>query len=118
MEDIEINRADDNFNYTVSLCSTSLFKKNNDEILYDVYEEFDSYSWSFLHENTLNVLLTSGLINEEIFKLSFELRELSVKLFSSDIDRSVDELKRNENWKEVFSLCDRIIELKKGVIQG
>lgn len=113
MDNIEINRADDNFDYTVSLCSGSLLKKSNDEILYDVYEEFDTCSWSFLHENTLNILLNSGLINSEIFKLASELRELSVKLFSSDMERSVEELKRNNEWQRVFALCDKIIELKK-----
>lgn len=113
MEEIEPSFANENFDYTVSLCSSNLFEKSDLEILYNVYEEFDTCSWSFLHENTLSTLLKTGLINNEIFKLASELRELSVKLFSANIDRSVDELKRNENWKKVMQLCDQIIELKR-----
>jgi hypothetical protein len=116
VENVEMNTANDNFDYTVSLCSSKLLSKSQDEILYDVYEEFDSCSWSFLHENTLNVLLRSKRINEEIFKLASELRELAVNLFDSDIERSVEELKRNEGWKKVVVLCDRIIDLKRNVV--
>jgi hypothetical protein len=113
MEQIDINQANDNFDYTVSLCTSDLLNKAQEIILYKVYEEFDSCSWSFLHENTLNTLLNSKLINEEIFNLSVELRALAVSLFNSDIDRTVEELNQHNNWRRVFALCDEIIELKK-----
>ena len=113
MEKSNIEKLNEYFDYTISLCSSDLLDKDDNVILYNVYEEFDSCSWSYLHVDTLNLLLDVGVIDQTIFDLSLSLRELSIRLFNSDLDRTVEELKRNSEWQKVFDLCDAIIKLKR-----
>ena len=113
MEIGDIKKSEEWFDETIDFCTSNILSDNDEIILYKIYEEFDTSSWSFLHKNTLNILLEANLINNEIYELAVILREKAVLLFQSDIERSVTFVRSSEEWREIFRLCDTIKELKQ-----
>ena len=51
---------------TISWCSIDILTLPDDEIAYNLFEQFDIGAQSFLHENSLAFLLKDGLITDEI----------------------------------------------------
>jgi hypothetical protein len=66
-------QLNDLFIDTIQKCTYNLINENDETIEYNLFEEFDLGAHSFLHENSLNMLIKCNYINEEITELSSEL---------------------------------------------
>ena len=113
MENFEICHSNEWFNATIALCTSDILNESEEIILWRIYEEFDTSSISFLHENTLNLLLQYKCINEIIYRKAAELRMKAISIFDAHNERSLDFILQSREWKEIFKLCDTISELKK-----
>jgi hypothetical protein len=107
-----VNDLMEDFLDTLQQCGMHLLKMNNEEIEYYIFEEFDVCAGSFLHENTLSVLLESGLITENIAKKSSDLREKFFAMENTD-QWNVNSIKRSIRWQEILELSDEIKSLLK-----
>lgn len=91
---------------TVERATSDIRNRQDEEILYDLYEQFDTGAWSFFHEDTLANLRQGGCIDDEMVALSKEARERWLKLFERDW--TVAEIKTNPEWQKLFEICDRL----------
>jgi len=110
MDNITIEKLNELFIDTLEKCSSRILQKDDDEIEYDLFEEFDIGMRSFLHEESLNRLLSENYINKEIMILSKKLRETALAI---DEDKwNLEEAKTTKEWADIFYLSDRILEIK------
>jgi hypothetical protein len=107
-----VNDLMEDFTDTLQQCGTHLLKKSNEDVEYYIFEEFDVCAGSFLHQNTLTVLLEAGLITEDIAKKSSELREKFFALENTN-QWDVDSVKCSAEWRELLELSDEIKSLLK-----
>jgi hypothetical protein len=112
VKEISLKELDALFIDTLERGSMKLLQENDEEIEYQLFEEFDLGVHSFLHIDSLEKLEEAGFINEEIKTLSLELRELSRQLLDSEMIRNPNTVKTNKDWHKVLELSDRIRELK------
>ncbi len=92
---------------TVGRCTPALREQTDELIVYNLSEEFDVGAWSFLHEYSLSRLYAAGLIDEETVELSKEVRRRWLSL-KDQKDWSIAEIKSNQDWDELFRLCEFI----------
>lgn len=57
-----------------------MLTESDDTIKHNLFEEFSIDAISFLHEDTLNLLLDEGMINDDILEKSIELRNSFIQL--------------------------------------
>jgi hypothetical protein len=79
----------------------------DEEIEYQLYEQFDIGAWSFLHEDNLLKLREAGYIDDEMVAMSKEVRERWLAL-EQKRPWSIAEIKTGREWQELFELCDRL----------
>lgn len=82
-------------------------------IEWHVFEEFDSESITFLHENTLDSLLYSGYISAEVYSLCQLLRKKVRDLEETSL-WNAEAVKSAPEWYEALSLADKIKSLVNG----
>lgn len=109
MEKISVNKAFELFNDTLSHCGLFLLDSSVEDIEYEIFEEFDSDSITFLHEKVLKILLKENLINKEIFDKSIELSTKFRELEKSQL-WVPDLVKTDRKWYEILCLSDEIKE--------
>ena len=95
------------FKSIFSYCGTFLLKMNDEDIMYYLFEELDSDATSCLHINTLQNLKNNGYIDEQTLLLCQTLREQYMEL-NAQKPWSVEEIRRDEKWLELFHLADAI----------
>ena len=95
---------------TLQKCGVHLLEMNDDDIGYYIFEEFDVGATTFLHDNTLLILRTANLINEEISQKSSELRSKFMNLQDTD-QWNVNSVKSSKEWREILELSDEIKSL-------
>ncbi len=105
-----VNDLMEDFTDTLQQCGTHLLKMSNEDVEYYIFEEFDVCAGSFLHQNTLSVLLGAGLITENIEKKSSELRKKFFALEHTD-KWNADSVKHSTEWREILELSDEIKSL-------
>lgn len=66
---ISLEERYENFKKTIQECGSYLLTESDDTIKHNLFEEFSIDAISFLHEDTLNLLLDEGMINDDIVKL-------------------------------------------------
>lgn len=95
------------FKDTLDSCGLYLLSCDEGEISYRLFEEFDSDSISFLHDDALKSLLDGGFIDKQIYDLS---RLLYTKFRSLENTPlwNVACVKTSEKWAEVLKLSDDI----------
>jgi hypothetical protein len=93
----------------INRCTSKTTTLSDEEIDYNLFEEFDVAATSFLHEQALQRLLTAGMINEKMMLVSLEVRNLWLELQSHNWLTS--EIRVEPKWKHLFSLCDELVRL-------
>jgi hypothetical protein len=91
---------------TVSRCTSDAPTLTDEELLHNLFEEFDVGCHSFLHDDNLSRLLDAKLIDEVSLQLAKEIRTrwLAMQQRAS----TVSEIKSDIEWQELFKLCDRV----------
>ena len=92
---------------TIDLCGTYLLDCNDEEIEYNLLEEFDGDSISFLHSSVLDRLFAAGLITQEVARLATELRAAYRTLDGTELF-TVSAVRTSKEWLHVLSLADEI----------
>jgi hypothetical protein len=85
---------------------TCILNETDENIEYYMFEDFDIAVSSFMHENSLTILLTNGLINQEIALSLTSIRNsfLSMK----EETRTADSVKNNQEWLELLLHIDDV----------
>jgi hypothetical protein len=110
MSEISLQKLNDLFVDTLQRATVKLLAQEDEEIEYELFEEFDAGIHSFLHENSLQKLEEAGFIDKEIKILSLELREKAIRLLENK--REVEKIRFDTDWRQVLELSDKIRNLK------
>ena len=95
------------FLQTLDHCGLFLLNEDADSIEWHLFEEFDSGSITFLHENTLDCLLDGGNITAEVYSLCQSLRKKFRDLEETSLWQ-VEAVCLTPEWYEILSLADKI----------
>lgn len=106
MTEISIDQLYELFLDTIGRCNSALREQSDEEIAYELFEEFDVGAQSFLHEHSLNKLRDAGYIDDEMVAMSKKLRERWLALENGSW--TIPEIKTRTEWRELFDLCDRL----------
>lgn len=87
-------------------CTSDLLNRDDEDIEYELFEEFDIGAHSFLHEANLLRLREAGYIDDEVMRASNAVRAKWLELQESG--RSIHEIRTREGWRELFRMCDAI----------
>jgi len=99
---------------TVGRCTSELLNRSDEEIEYDLFEEFDVGAHSFLHEDSLAKLRHAGFIDDEMVAVGKRVRESWLEL--SQEPWTIQDIKTRQEWRELFRLCDRLMsKRRKGI---
>src|SRR6267378_4316655 len=104
----EISTAElyDFYRDTVGRCTSEVRNLTDEEIEYNLFEDFDVGAHSFLHDDNLTKLWEGGLIDNEMLAISRKVRERWLTLQKRSW--SIEEVKTKKEWQELFELCDRL----------
>jgi hypothetical protein len=89
---------------TVERATSNILDLTDEEIAYNLFEEFDIGAICYLHEDSLVKLYRAGLIDAEMVAISKEVRKRWLIL--QEGSRSIEDIKKRNDWKELFELCD------------
>ncbi|WP_154901248.1 hypothetical protein [Gimesia maris] len=81
----------------------------NDELEYNLFEEFDIGVTSYFHEDSLQNLLAAGKINSEAICLSEEIRRIWFRLNAETW--TTDQIRTVPSWKQFFAAGDKLNSL-------
>lgn len=71
---ISLEERYQNFKKTIQECGSYLLTESDDTIKHNLFEEFSIDVISFLHEDTLNLFLDEGMIDDDILEKSIVLK--------------------------------------------
>ena len=108
---ISLEERYENFKKTIQECGSYLLTESDDTIKHHLFEEFSIDAISFLHEDTLNLLLDEGMINDDILEKSIELRNSFIQLEKNVELLSVEAVRTVEEWKRLLRTSDEIRKL-------
>lgn len=108
---ISLEKRYENFKSTIEECGSYLLLEDDDTIKHNLFEEFSIDAISFLHEDTLNLLLNEGMIDDDILEKSIELRNSFMQLDKNVELRSVEAVRTFEEWKRLLRISDEIRKL-------
>lgn len=108
---ISLEKRYENFKSTLEECGSYLLSENDDTIKYNLFEEFSVDVISFLHQDTLNMFLDEGMIDNDILEKSKELRNSYIQLEKNPELFNVQAVKISDEWKKILKVSDEIKEL-------
>ena len=108
---ISLEKRYENFKSTIEECGSYLLLEDDDTIKHNLFEEFSIDISSFLHEDTLNLFLDEGMIDNDILEKSIELRNAYLELERIPDMLNVETVKTSEKWKNILRKSDEISEL-------
>lgn len=108
---ISLEERYENFKKTIQECGSYLLTESDDTIKYNLFEEFSIDVISFLHEDTLNLFLDEGMIDDDILEKSIELRNSFMQLEKNVELLSVEAVRTFEDWKRLLRTSDEIRKL-------
>lgn len=100
-----------NFKDTIEECGSYLLLEDDDTIKHNLFEEFSVDVISFLHEDTLNLFMDEGMIDNDILEKSIELRNSFIQLEKKAELLSIEAVKTFDEWKNLLRISDEIREL-------
>ena len=112
MDETSLQKLNDLFVDALERATKKLLSQADEEIEYQLFEEFDIGAHTFLEEKNLETLKVAGFIDEEIKNLSHELRRMSLELLDGKKPRNADTVKTDSDWHKVLELSDKIRDLK------
>lgn len=80
------------FKSTLLKCCSNILYKSDDDFRYTLFEELPIDIISFLHNNTLDALIDEGYIDERIYNMCSELREMYMREESMPIEEYIKTL--------------------------
>jgi len=92
---------------TLRRCTNDIRNRSDEEIWYDLFEEFLSGAVSFLHENTLEKLHEARLIDDEAVTASKEARKRWFEL--EQLPWTIEQIKTCKEWQELFDFCEKAL---------
>lgn len=95
------------FMETLEHCGTFLLKMEPKDIEWNLFEEFDCGSISFLHDKSLNRMLAGQYISSDVYSLCRLLREKFRSIEDTKL-WNVHSVLSNSEWYDVLSLSDKI----------
>ena len=105
---ISLEERYENFKKTIQECGSYLLTESDDTIKHNLFEEFSIDVISFLHEDTLNLFLDEGMIDDDILEKSIELRNSFMQLEKNVELLSVEAVRAFEEWKRILRTSDEI----------
>ena len=72
---ISLEERYENFKKTIQECGSYLLTESDDTIKHNLFEEFSIDVISFLHEDTLNLFLDEGMIDDDILKKKHRVKK-------------------------------------------
>ena len=108
---ISLEERYQNFKKTIQECGSYLLTESDDTIKHNLFEEFSIDVISFLHEDTLNLFLDEGMIDDDILEKSIALRNSFMQLEKNVELLSAEALRTFEEWKRLLSASDEIRKL-------
>lgn len=108
---ITLEERYENFKNAIEECGSYLLLEDDDTIKHNLFEEFSVDVVSFLHEDTLNLFVDEGMIDNDIMEKSIELRNSFMKLEKKPEVMSVEAVKTYDDWKSLLRISDEIREL-------
>ena len=108
---ISLEERYENFKKTIQECGSNLLAESDDTIKHNLFEEFSIDVISFLHEDTLNLFLDEGMIDDDILEKSIELRNSFMQLEKNVELLSVEAVRTCEEWKRLLRTSDEIRKL-------
>lgn len=108
---ISLEERYENFKKTIQECGSYLLTESDDTIKHNLFEEFSIDVISFLHEDTLNLFLDEGMIDDDILEKSIELRNSFMQLEKNVELLSVEAVRTVEEWKRLLRRSDEIRKL-------
>jgi hypothetical protein len=109
MDAAELERRIGDFDDTANVCGID--RQGPEELLNLLYEDFAVSVGTFFHPINLDILLTAGVITQEIKELYITV-ESKVDYLTRRLDL-VDKIKGDSRWEEVFQVCNQIRALKQ-----
>lgn len=91
---------------TIGRCTIKLRQESDEEIEFQLFEEFEIDAISFLHEDSLLKLQEAGYIDDEMVAMSKEVRQRWLAL--REKSWTLAEIRTRKEWQELFELCDRL----------
>jgi len=107
MEKITVGKLFELYLDTLEKCGEGTKNLSDEMIEYNIFEEFIVGVTSFLENNSLNDLLNNGLIDEQIYSDSKELRVYTLKLDGSN-EWDISSFKNSKSWEKIIMLSDKI----------
>jgi len=92
---------------TLDKCGENSKNLSDEMIEYNIFEEFIVGVTSFLASNSLDDLLDNGLIDEQIYCNSEELRRYTLELDGSN-QWNISSFRNAESWNKIMVLSDKI----------
>ena len=109
-ENISIDKLMDFYVDTLQKCGVYLLDMEDEDIKYNIFEEFDINVISFLHQNTLYKLKDAELISEQIVERSIELREKYLAIQKTGT-WNIESVRITKEWRNILELSDNIKSL-------
>lgn len=108
---ISLEERYQNFKKTIQECGSYLLTESDDTIKHNLFEEFSIDVISFLHEDTLNLFLDEGMIDDDILEKNIVLRNSFMQLEKNVELLSVEAVRTFEEWKRLLRASDEIRKL-------
>ena len=100
------------FKSTLLKCCSNILYKSDDDFRYTLFEELPIDIISFLHNNTLDALIDEGYIDERIYNMCSELREMYMREEKRFFELSdINEIKSSSDFCKIVGLADEIVNL-------
>lgn len=103
---LSLDEKYNNFKDCILKCSYRLLDKSDEEIVYTIFEDLSIDINSFVHPNTLDLLLSEGMINPKIYWMSVCFRKKFIDLEKNTCN--VNDIRDSVEWKCLFALSDKI----------
>ena len=108
---ISLEERYQNFKKKIQESGSNLLTERDDTIKHNLFEEFSIDVISFLHEDTLNLFLDQGMIDDDILEKSIVLRNSFMQLEKNVELLSVEAVRTFEEWKRLLRASDEIRKL-------
>ncbi|MCY2965978.1 MAG: hypothetical protein NT069_20495 [Planctomycetota bacterium] len=106
MTEITMRELYDLYVDTLERCSSIVRSLPDEELLCNLFEEFDVQARSYLHEVSLTKLHDAGVIDDAMVERSKEIRRRWIALECQKW--TTEQIRCDSEWDALFTLCDSL----------
>lgn len=92
---------------TIGAGSSEVLSLDDEGLAHSLFEEFDVGATSFLHETSLERLVSARRIDEQAAAESRSIRQKWALL--QERTWRVSGIRKTEEWRELFAACDKLL---------